>query len=151
MSIRRRSRSGRPARSRTVGQAVVEFALVVPVLAALLLGIADFARWYTTAVAVEAASREAADFGAFSVANWADPASTDVTVAEMKRRACTAASSLTGYAEPSGTIGHADCTNPVFSYRLLPADTTTCGDPSTEPPCRVDVTLTYQFNLFFGV
>jgi len=57
-------------RRRHSGQSVVEFALVVPVLLLILLAIADFGRMYTSAVAVESAGREAADFGAFDATYW---------------------------------------------------------------------------------
>src|SRR6476620_10308625 len=99
------------------GQSVVEFAIVVPVIMLLLVGIADFGRLYTSAVAVESASREAADFGAFQASNWS-AANVSTTVAMMEQRACVAAagSHLEGYrtTDPS----NATCTNPSFACAL---------------------------------
>ena len=48
---------------------MVEFALVVPVLMIMLVAVGDFGRLYVSAVAVESAAREAADFGAFRSIN----------------------------------------------------------------------------------
>ena len=90
-------------RHRRSGQSVTEFAVVVPVLLVLLLGIADFGRLYASTVAVEAAGRESADFGAFDTSYWDDTlgggGNVATTVAEMQRRACVAAagSHLEGY------------------------------------------------------
>lgn len=46
------------------GQAFVEFALVLPMLLVLLLGIADFGRVFQAGIALEAAARDAAEVGA---------------------------------------------------------------------------------------
>ena len=46
------------------GQAFVEFALVLPMLLVLLLGIADFGRVFSAGIALEAAARDAAEVGA---------------------------------------------------------------------------------------
>lgn len=46
------------------GQSVVEFALVVPILLILLVGIADFGRVFNSSVVLEAASRDAAEHSA---------------------------------------------------------------------------------------
>src|SRR5690242_2388172 len=78
-----------PASPRT-GQSIAEFAIIVPVVFLILLAIADLGRVYTSAVAVEAAGREAADFGAFDATAW-NPGNVAITVQEMKRRACVAA------------------------------------------------------------
>ena len=59
-----------PTGKRQAGQSVTEFALIVPILLLLLIAISDFGRFYASAVAVEAAGREAADFGAFDASNW---------------------------------------------------------------------------------
>jgi Flp pilus assembly protein TadG len=137
---------------------MAEFAIIVPVMLLILLGIADFGRLFASAVAVEAAGREAADFGAFDSSYWT-PVNVATTVAEMERRACTAAagSHLEGYATTDP--GNATCTNPAFSCSLERNGAATdcagssgftngvdCSDAATEPPCTVHVQMTYQFN-----
>lgn len=149
----------RPLRMRrSSGQAVTEFAIVVPVMMMILLGIADFGRLFASAVAVEAAGREAADYGAFDASYWTT-SNVATTVNEMQRRACTAAagSHLEGYATTDP--GNATCTNPAFSCELerngAAADCSAsggftngidCSDPATEPPCTVHVRMTYNFD-----
>lgn len=129
----------------------------------ILLGIGDFGRLYASMVAVEAAGREAADFGAFDASYWTGT-NVATTVAEMERRACTAAagSHLEGYSttDPS----NATCTNPVFSCALERNGASTacggsggftngvnCSDPATEPPCTVHVQMTYEFDTLLSV
>ena len=137
------------ARDNSRGQALVEFALVLPIVLILVLAIVDFARLYTTMFTVESAAREAADFGAFHWFNWADPGTVAITEAEMARRACVAASNLPDFADPDGTC----TTNPTFSYTLDPppgapgVDCAVKPDPGADP-CRVTVTLDYDFHLF---
>jgi hypothetical protein len=64
---------GRPRRDRWLaaharrvrrGQSLVEFALILPLLLVLLLGIADFGRIFTAGIGLEAAARDAAEIGA---------------------------------------------------------------------------------------
>ena len=146
------------AHHRRSGQSVVEFALIVPVMLLILLGIADFGRLYTSEVAVEAAGREAADWGAFDAVHWTS-ANVATTVAEMERRACVAAagSHLEGYTTSDPT--NVTCTNPVFSCALERNGATAdclgsrgftngidCSDQATDPPCTVHVQMTYEFN-----
>jgi Flp pilus assembly protein TadG len=150
-------------RRRQSGQSVTEFALVVPVMLLLLLAIADFGRLYTSAVAVESAGREAADFGAFQASNWAG-ANAATTVGMMEQRACVAAagSHLEGYR--STDPDNDTCTNPTFHCSLeLGADSsdcatsggfvgaTDCSLSATEPPCTVHVWMEYQFDTFLSV
>lgn len=152
----------------TDGQAIVEFALVIPLILALVLAVGDFGRIYTSLVAVESASREAADVGAFDPGNWntnLSPGNPAQTVVRMRQAACSsaAASHLEGYAEPPGTQNHANCTNPIMICTLeqsgsAPADCSSyvggsggCGDPATDPPCVVHVALTYQFDTLVHV
>src|SRR5689334_12700166 len=72
ISLFRASSRSRPHRPRhgAVGQSVVEFAIVAPVMILMVVAIADLGRVYTSAVAVEAAAREAADYGSFQASNW---------------------------------------------------------------------------------
>jgi len=153
-----------PRRRLRSGQSVTEFAIIVPVMLLILLGIADFGRLFTSAVAVEAAGREAADYGAFDASFWTDT-NVPTTVAEMERRACTAAagSHLEGYTT-TDQVNNTTCTNPVFSCTLERNGASTdcggshgftngvdCSDPATEPPCTVHVHMTYEFNTLLSV
>jgi Flp pilus assembly protein TadG len=133
------------------GQSVTEFALIFPVLMVLVLAIGDFARWYSTAITIESAAREAADYGAFSAERWAVP-NVPGTEEKMRERACTSASTLSGYqGDPVGTPGMT-CTNPTFAYVLVtPPGITDCSINANDPPCQVTVTVTYQFDLFIPV
>jgi hypothetical protein len=130
----------------------------------LVLAIADFGRLYTSAVAVEAAGREAADYGSFDASYWSNtPNGTStnlvVTVNEMPRRACTAAanSHLEGY-QTSDPVNNTTCTNPTFTCTLERNGATAdclgsngftngvdCSNPATDPHCTVHVQMNYQF------
>jgi Flp pilus assembly protein TadG len=159
----------RPALRRTDhrGQALVEFALVLPIMLILLMAILDLARIYTTMMSVESAAREAADYGTtLGAGKWQAGAPADGTVSAMQLRACTAASDLADYEDPDGDPA-TGCSNPSFAYCLTAAVGGTCGplDPAagcdvpTRPtPCTVTVTMTHTFRLlapvgidFFGV
>jgi hypothetical protein len=136
------------------GQSVVEFALVLPILVILMIGIIDLARIYTTMLSVESAAREAADFGTFGSQKWGAAVYSvplDGTEAKMEHRACVAASDLPDYVGPDDS-----CSNPTFSYQLSSDRGATwvdydpalaCDDPTREPPCWVKVTLQYDFRL----
>jgi Flp pilus assembly protein TadG len=138
---------------------VVEFALVVPVMLLILLGIADLGRIYTTMMSVESAAREAADFGTtLGAAHWSPGLAQAATVSEMEKRACVAASDLPDYVgdDPSGAV--VTCTNPSFSCVITPGvpcdapdPATLCEDPLRAEPCQVTVTLAYDFHLFTPV
>jgi Flp pilus assembly protein TadG len=62
------SRAGRyPARcerARLRGQALVEFALVLPIVLVLLLTVSDFGRLFATTITIESAARAAAEVAA---------------------------------------------------------------------------------------
>jgi hypothetical protein len=109
----------------------------------ILVGILDLGRIYTTMLSVEAAAREAADYGTLYPWFW-DPAFEPVTVAEMERRACTASSNLTDFEGNTDT-----CTNPSFSYVVHDQGHADCSKvPRLDPnPCQVEVQLEYDFRL----
>ncbi|HET9457881.1 MAG TPA: TadE/TadG family type IV pilus assembly protein [Candidatus Limnocylindrales bacterium] len=159
----RRSKPPRTSR-RQSGQSVAEFAVILPVVLLLLVAIADLGRLYTSAMAVESAAREAADFGAFEAENWT-PVNISTTLAEMERRACTAAagSHLQDY-ETTDPVNHTSCTNPTFVCTLERNGAATdcassggftngvdCSDPLTEPPCSVHIEMNYQFHLLLAI
>ena len=137
------------------GQAVVDFALIAPIMIVIALAIIDLARIYTTMLTVESAAREAADFGTFGSQKWNGAVYSlvpDGTEAKMKHRACVASSTLPDYVGPDDA-----CTNPTFSYQLsgdrgviwAPYDPVlACDDATREPPCWLKVTLQYNFQLF---
>ena len=146
------------------GQSLVEFAIIVPVVLLLLVGISDLGRLYASAVAIESAAREAADYGSFDASYWT-PANYLTTVDEMRRRACVAAagSHLQDY-ETTDPVNHTACTNPSFTCTLERNGSTTdcatsigatdgvdCWEPGTEPPCTVHVGMSYQFRLILAL
>jgi Flp pilus assembly protein TadG len=159
---------GRPrllqsARRPNAGQSIAEFAIILPVILLLLIGIADLGRLYTSVVAVESAAREAADYGAFDATYWSS-VNIPTTLADMEKRACTAAmgSHLQDY-ESSVSDG-TTCTNPVMSCMLeRNGASTDCGSSGgftngvdcslsgTEPPCTVHVRMDYTFHLILAI
>jgi hypothetical protein len=54
----------RASQPRIRGQSVAEFALVLPLMILLLVGVADFARLFSAGIVLEAAARNAAEIGA---------------------------------------------------------------------------------------
>ncbi|HEX2766838.1 MAG TPA: TadE family protein [Candidatus Limnocylindria bacterium] len=144
--------STKPFRSRDRGQAFVELALVLPLIIIMALAVFDFARVFTAAITIEAAAREAADYGGLYPWHWKDAASAATTETMMETRACSAASTLTGYV---GDIPDSDpatpvtCTNPEVDVELI-NDTgfATCYEvPRDQAPCRVKVTVTFDFTV----
>jgi Flp pilus assembly protein TadG len=128
----------------------VELAVIIPILLFMALGVFDFARVVTAAITVEAAAREAADYGALYPWHWneADPNSITTTEAFMVARACSAASTLNDYVgdPPSDT---ATCSNPTVTSRLIkPPGVSNCYDvPRDETPCQVEATVVHDFQV----
>jgi cell division septation protein DedD len=120
----------------------------------LFVAIADFARLYTTMVTIEAAAREAADYGAFDSNYWTNPS----TVRQnMTHRACLAASNLPDYIGTKDDDA-ATCTNPEVMINdpvPQPADptpgSTVCTESENPYPCWVKVTLEYDFNVILPI
>lgn len=66
-----------PVRDTPRGQSLVEFALVLPMLIALLLGIADFARVFEAGIVTEAAARNGAEAAAIERLRAKPPPASD--------------------------------------------------------------------------
>jgi hypothetical protein len=72
-----RRTTGEPLRARQRGQSVLEFALIVPILFVILIGVADLGRVFIAGVDLETAARDAAEKGGQEyVANPPGPLST---------------------------------------------------------------------------
>jgi hypothetical protein len=121
------------------------------VLFLLTVAVGDFGRIFDASVAVESAAREAADYGAFLGSDaWQDvDAPWTANDAEMRRRACVAASRLAAFEDPDGTCS----TNPEVDWALeKPAGVSDCGGRTgLVEPCRIRVTVTYQFRPFVSL
>jgi hypothetical protein len=143
-------------RTHVRGQSIVEFALVLPLMLFLFVGIVDLGRVYTAMIGVESAAREAADYATTRGAPLWTVDALPSREAEMRERACTAASSL-----PDFVGSFSDCTNPKPAFFVSPDGERyfelkdfdpawKCEDPKRETPgpCRVRVTLQYNFHLF---
>ena len=151
-------------RSRERGQSLVEFGLIVPLMLLLAVAVGDFGRLYTTAIAVESAAREAADYGAFLGRDrWDtdDPTAIALNEAEMARRACTAMAQLADYTEPAGTTNHQQCGtvdslgNLVTTYYAFSVDkrgNANCRDADAlaEAACVIHARVTFQFRPFLA-
>lgn len=164
-------RALRRHRSNARGQSIVEFALLAPIMMFLLFAIIDLSRVYTAMSSVESAAREAADYGTSLGATQWSTANAASTVAEMERRACTAASDLHDFAwtdtNADGVIDTGEpCTNPSFDWcvsqttggacsKVFPQATdpaapgpADCDNPDRDPPCTITVTMSDNFHLF---
>jgi hypothetical protein len=115
----------------------------------MVLAIADFARIYTTMLTIEAAAREAADYGSVFPWYWKGATSRDLTEQGMTERACVASSNLTDYVGPDD-----NCSNPTVSIVLDAtasnpevAEADCWNVPRDATPCNVEVTLRYTFHL----
>jgi hypothetical protein len=98
------------------GQSFVEFALVLPMLLVLLLGIADFGRVFSAGITVEALSRNAAEATAQEYLQWrraaggSEPAAAYYTLALAKASAvaCSEAKTLPNFVGTAST-----CSMPI--------------------------------------
>jgi Flp pilus assembly protein TadG len=138
------------------GQGLVEFGLVVPIMFMLVVALGDFGRVFTSGIAVEAAAREAADYGgSLGAARWDETNAAIMALndAEIRRRACTAASQLPDYAGSPLPDDTSDCTSPAVTWNLVhPAGVTNCNAPTGfEKPCWVHVVVTYDFRTFIPI
>jgi Flp pilus assembly protein TadG len=130
--IKRTTRSSR-------GQAIAEFALVLPLTLGIVGAGIDFSRAFAASMTLNAATRNAAEAAAYQAV--------DLTAAQSTARAvaCTEAQQLTGFA-PGGGGDVETCTNPVLSVTYT-RDTTAPGANTRYPLVTVMVTTQMDFGL----
>jgi Flp pilus assembly protein TadG len=125
--MRRRLRRG-PGRDRSRGQALVEFALVVPVFILLVAGMIDFGMGLYSYMSIINAARDGARLGATActVAPCSGPVSARVTAAA-------------GGIRPTTTVA---CTTPAAGTVNCATGTATRGDTIT-------VTVAYTYHMIW--
>ncbi|MEO8626124.1 MAG: TadE family protein [Candidatus Limnocylindrales bacterium] len=127
-SVRRRVAGH--VRSHSRGQSLVEFAVVLPILAVLLGACLDLARAYETAVKLESATRDAAEYAAMNATSTTEAAQQAGTVVCVQF---------------SQTV---PCTNPSVSASFS-SSTTSGGGTVSNPALTVTVTTSTTFTTLF--
>jgi hypothetical protein len=117
-------------RRRGSGQSVVEFTLVIPILLVLFIAIADFGRVFAAGVAVEAATRDAAEATANEyLANPPNPLDTPASAPASYYDALRAYGQSVVCAELRG-LPNTDCTNvPAVIVCVHDGQDNGCGAP----------------------
>ncbi|MBA3405083.1 MAG: pilus assembly protein [Gemmatimonadaceae bacterium] len=161
------------------GQSLVEFALVLPMLLVLLLGVADFGRVFHAGIVTEASARNAAEAAAQEYLQLKRGEGT-LTATDYARIHAVALESVCGEADrlPNQAGSGSSCTMPAAAVCIhdddakLPAyvadgwcgkeapvapnectevkSTWTAGKPSTALP-YVEVRICYQFTTLFNL
>jgi Flp pilus assembly protein TadG len=123
----------RRQRSFGKGQSAVELAIIVPVLALMLVAIADFGRVFFVSVAVNNAARASAQFGSQSATTAADPTG-------MIAAANADAANIPNFGTP--TTSQCTCKSPPGS--VPPCASTYCTDTTTATYVTVNTSATYN-------
>jgi Flp pilus assembly protein TadG len=148
----------RPVR-RDRAQALIEFAIVVPVFLLLMLALIDFGRLLFTYISLANGAREMARIAAVSN-NWSGTAainafnnytliaagqnpSSDAVTVRYGSQSCARTLDLGGTCSPTKTF---TCTMPLSSGSCSPAFTAT---PPQKGYVEVQVSYTFQFNPMF--
>lgn len=121
------------------GQALAEFALILPLLLGIVGGGIDFARVFEGSMTLQTAARNAAESAAFS--------STTLAQAQATARAvvCTESQDLPGFVPgPGGNV--ATCTSPSVTVTHT-SSTTAPGANLKYPLVTVSVTASLDFEL----
>ncbi len=116
---------GREGGSRR-GQALAEFALILPILVALTGGAMDFARVYQASITLQGATRNAAEFAASKTTTMSQADT------EARRVVCAEAQTIPGFTAGSGGSITA-CADPTVTVTSFSLSTTAPGASSTYP------------------
>jgi Flp pilus assembly protein TadG len=129
-------------RRRPRGQAIVELALLLPILTAFLGGAIDLARVYRGWLTLQSATRNAAEYVATD--------DTDSTAAQTDalRIICTESQGIPGFVAGSGG-DVATCTSPAVSIQSYVRSATAPGASSRYPIVSVTVRASVDFQMLF--
>lgn len=97
------------------GQSLVEFALILPMLLVLLLGIADFGRVFAAGITMEAAARNGAEAAAQEYLQLLEKSGGSLATADYQRVHQVALDRVCGDAEtlPNKAVSGGSCTMPL--------------------------------------
>jgi Flp pilus assembly protein TadG len=127
--------------SRT-GQALVEFAIILPILAALLGGAIDLSRVYQASLTLQSATRNAAESAASSALDSASALTT------ARGIVCNETQHLPGFVPgPGGAI--ATCTAPTVTITSFSRSSTVPGASVRYPIASVTVHTSLAFEMLF--
>jgi Flp pilus assembly protein TadG len=125
-----RTLKNHPAYSHSPAQALVEFALILPILLMLILGAMDFGRMYYTKIVLTNAAREGASYYATS---------------SVCKTGCTYSTCSTGLKAVVVEAGASSGVQVVNSEITLPS---TCGTPGFSGSVNVTKSVTFIFGGF---
>jgi Flp pilus assembly protein TadG len=123
------------------GQAMAEFAMILPILLGVVGGGIDFARVFEGSMTLQTATRNAAEAAAFS------STTEGAALATARATVCTEAQGMPGFEPgPGGVV--ATCTNPTVAVTYV-RDATAPGANVKYPLVTATVTTTLAFELTF--
>lgn len=132
----------RRPKGKTRGQSLVEFALVLPILLTLVGAAVDIARIYGGWVALDGATRDAAE----QVATDTTITSQSAAAAKAQTIVCAQLTNAPGFSAPAGNP--TACTSP--SLTVTWASTTASPGSTRYPLVTVTVASSLPFRTFFG-
>jgi Flp pilus assembly protein TadG len=127
---------------RSLGQSLVEFALILPILLTLTGAAIDISRVYGAWVALEGATRDAAE----QVATDATIPTQTAAATKARTIVCTQLATTPGFASPPGQP--TNCTSPALTVTW--ASSTASPGSARNPLVTVTVASTLPFRTFFG-
>lgn len=127
-------RGRRPLR----GQALAEFALILPLLVALTGGAMDFARVYQASITLQGATRNAAEYAASKTTTQSQ------AQVEARRVVCAEAQTVPGFAPGSGG-SIPTCTAPAVTVTAFTLSPTAPGASTTYPLGTATVRTQLEF------
>ncbi len=132
-------------RTNSRGQSLVELALVVPVLLTIMGAAIDVARVYGAWVALDSATRDAAEQVATS-----DGATSDFATASAHARSvlCSEMTSVAGFVAPAGNP--TNCSQPAVTLTWATPSTTAAGASAKYPIGTATITATLPFQTLFS-